>query len=192
MISSSRRLTQRPPLGAPSGRRAAWLFAGLLITASAVGSFTFACATPFAALAVAAAGMLTLRPALLTITDVWALNQAIGYGLLAYPVTTNSLLWGGALGIAALLATLAAAGVFRGMPRWNAVAAAVMALVASFVAYEIALFAASLALGGADDFAPAIIGQIAMVNALWTVGLMAASEVWRWIAAARQIRSARA
>ncbi|HEX2115207.1 MAG TPA: hypothetical protein VHM01_12445, partial [Alphaproteobacteria bacterium] len=73
-----------------------------LVVASTAGSVFFACATPFAALAAIAALTLPSRLALVTTMGVWLGNQAIGFLLLGYPVTANSLLWGLALGGAAL------------------------------------------------------------------------------------------
>ena len=61
-------------------------WAGFLVAASAVGSLVFACATPFAAVAAVAAITLPLRPALAASVGVWLANQAVGYGLLAYPI----------------------------------------------------------------------------------------------------------
>ena len=75
-------------------------WAGFLVAASAIGSLVFTCATPFAAIAAVAALTLPLRAALVTSVGVWLANQAVGYGLLAYPVDAYSLSWGVALGAA--------------------------------------------------------------------------------------------
>ena len=81
------RLTPVPPRHA-----AAFCFA-LLVTACALASFAFACATPFAAFAVVAAALLPLRPALLCVLGAFLVNQGIGFGALHYPIDANTLAW---------------------------------------------------------------------------------------------------
>ena len=146
-------------------------WATFLVAASAVGSLVFACATPFAALAAVAAITLPLRAALLATAGVWLANQAMGYGLLAYPVDANSLSWGVALGVAAVAATAAASAVVSGLRdraepgRW------VAGLAAAFAAQQGVLFAASLILGGGEGFTAAAVGGIATLNAIWAAAL---------------------
>src|SRR5215813_10173122 len=94
---------------APVEHRQAPLFCFALLTVSCA----LACATPFAAFAVIAAAMLSLRPALLVVMSAWLVNQAIGFGALHYPVDTNTVLWGLAIGAAALAATAMSAVVLR-------------------------------------------------------------------------------
>lgn len=96
----SLRLTPVEPGSAP-------LFCFALLTIScALASFVFACATPFGAFAVVAAAMLPLVPALAVVTGAWLVNQVIGFGALHYPVDANTILWGFAIGLAALVARL--------------------------------------------------------------------------------------
>jgi hypothetical protein len=169
---------------APVEPRHAPLFCFALLTATcALASFALACATPFAAFAVLAAAMLPLRAALLVITGAWLVNQGIGFGALHYPVNGNTMLWGLAIGIAALAATAAAAAVLRLLPqgRTPLVLALVLALalVCAYGACELALFAATPFLGGAGSFTTAIIGRIGLLNVAWLVGLVAACEIVR-------------
>jgi hypothetical protein len=49
----------------------------LLVTASALASLAFACATPFAAFAVIVAAMLPVRSVLLVVAATWLVNQGI-------------------------------------------------------------------------------------------------------------------
>jgi hypothetical protein len=95
-----------------SGRTASPVFeaawSAFLIIGSAVGSLVFACATPFAAVAAVAALTLPPRAALITALGVWLGNQAVGFLLLGYPLTADSLAWGPVLGASAILATAAA------------------------------------------------------------------------------------
>ena len=80
-------------------RRAPLFCLVLLMAACALASFAFACATPFAAFAVVAAAMLPWRPALLVVTAAWLVNQAIGFGVLHYPLDRNTVLWGFGIGV---------------------------------------------------------------------------------------------
>src|ERR1700759_3527998 len=94
---------------APVAPRHAPLFAFVLLAAtSALASLALACATPFAAFAVIAAAMLPLRSALLVVTGAWMVNQGMGFGVLHYPIAATTMLWGSVIGVAALVATLAA------------------------------------------------------------------------------------
>src|SRR5215470_6890870 len=103
---------------APVQPRYAPLFCFALLTAScALASFALACATPFAAFAVAAAAMLPLRPALLVTTGAWLVNQTIGFGVLHYPIDASTIAWGFVIGAAALAATAVSAAVLHALPR---------------------------------------------------------------------------
>ena len=127
---------------APVEPRLAPLFCLVLLTAAcALASFAFACATPFAAFAVVAAAMLPMRPALLIVTAAWIVNQAIGFGALGYPLNANTILWGLAIGLAALIATATSVLVLRALPRTGSPAVLSLALVAAYAAYEVVLFA---------------------------------------------------
>ena len=102
------RLATWPRLRAPFDARNAPLFCLVLLTVSCgLTSFAFACATPFAAFAAFAGATLPLSAALPVVVAAWIINQAIGFGLLGYPVELNTVLWGFAIGMAALIATAA-------------------------------------------------------------------------------------
>jgi hypothetical protein len=150
-----------------SARR--WLWLGGLSAASAAFSVALACAMPFAALAAFAAGRLSRRDGLLVMAGAWAANQAVGFLLLDYPATSDSIAWGAALLLAALLAAGAAGLVAGRRPGWRALAAG---FAAAFAAYEGALFAASFLLpGGETAFALPVMAEILAVNAAALAGL---------------------
>jgi hypothetical protein len=91
-------------VGTAALRCALWI---ALITVGSIGfSFALACATPFAALATLAALNMPRRDLLALVGVAWLANHIIGYGFLAYPQTWDSFAWGGAIGIAALLAAV--------------------------------------------------------------------------------------
>ena len=159
--------------------RQAWFVAVMLVVISAVSSWEFACITPFVAFAVAAGYALSARGALLTVSAIWLVNQAIGFGVLNYPGTIDAVLWGFAIGAAALLAAVLACATLR-LELRNNVTALGAAFVLAFGAYEGGLFLVTLALGGEDAFTPAIVAHVALLNLGWTVGLVGTYEILRY------------
>lgn len=151
----------------------------LLAVSCALASFPLACATPFAAFAVVAAATVPIRPALLVVTGAWLVNQTIGFGALHYPIDANTIGWGLVIGASALAATAAAAAVLRLLPANLAPLALALTVVCAYAAYELTLFAATPLLGGAGGFTPAIVTRLALLNAVWLVGLVATCEIVR-------------
>ena len=164
----------------PVESRYAPLFCFALLTiACGLASFVFACATPFAAFAVVAAAALPLQSALLAVTATWVVNQAIGFGVLHYPVDMNTILWGLVIGMAALAATVTSTIVLRMLRRNGTPVALGFALIGAYAAYELVLLAATPLLGGAGGFTTAIVGRLGVLSVLWLIGLVAACEVFR-------------
>jgi hypothetical protein len=173
---------------APIEPRFAPLFCLVLLTAAcALASFAFACATPFAAFAVVAGAILPLPVALLVVAAAWIVNQAIGFGALGYPHEANTLLWGAAIGAAALISTVAAKLVLRSLPRTSTSPAVLaLALVGAYAAYEVVLFAFTPALGGAGAFTLTVVARLGTLNLLWLIGLVTACEVFRLVSPIRR------
>ena len=71
------------------------------------------------------------------VTAAWIVNQAIGFGALGYPLNANTILWGLAIGLAALIATATSVLVLRALPRTGSPAVLSLALVAAYAAYEV-------------------------------------------------------
>jgi hypothetical protein len=159
--------------------RQTWFVPVMLVGISAISSWEFACITPFVAFAVAAGYALSARAALLTVMAIWLVNQAIGFAVLNYPGTIDTILWGFAIGAAALLAAVLACVTLRFGLR-NNVTAIGAAFVLAFGAYEGGLFLVTFALGGQDAFTPAIVGHVALLNLGWTVGLVGTYEILRY------------
>jgi hypothetical protein len=175
---------------APVEQRFAPLFCfALLTSACALASFVFACATPFATFAVVAAAMLPLRSALLPVAGAWLVNQAIGFGVLHYPVDANTIAWGFVIGAAALVATVMASLMLRALPRSGTLVALALALLGAYVGYEIVLSSVTPFLGGEGAFTAAIIGRLGAVGALWLVGLVAIAEIFRVVLDRQQQRT---
>ena len=160
-----------PPRGATN---MGWL---VILTLAAIGSsLTLSCITPFAALAVAFAGTVRLRAALANMSAIWLSNQVVGFVFLGFPRTPNTFLCGLAIGVAALFSTVIAFKVSEGAFTWAAPTRLCVALLASFVVYEVALLMAAFFLGGLEAFTPTIVAQLAFNNLLWLVGLIVLNE----------------
>ena len=142
--------------------RQVWL--GVLIVASMALTTWFACITPFVAFGVIAATTLSRRDALLLTIAAWLANQTIGFAVLHYPWTTNSLAWGIAIGAAAVIATVTSQQV-AGRLHVRSLVQALAGFAAAFVIYELVLYAVAVAiLGGASAFVPRVVGQVLLVN----------------------------
>ncbi len=150
-----------------------WFWIGLFAAATAILSFAFACATPFAALATFAALVMPRRDGLYLMAAVWLSNQIVGFGFLNYPYTLESYGWGLAIGIAALAAYLAARATVDGSASVALVISIVTAFASAFVAYQAALYGATFLFGGEGAFSIEIVERIAVINAAALVVLLA-------------------
>lgn len=163
-----------PTSGVPAVATTLWI--ALIAALSVGGSYAYACAAPLAAVAALAATKMDRGSGLGLVIAAWLASQAVGYGLLDYPQTANSFAWGGAIGLAAV-AGYAGARSLAGA-RLPQVAALCLALVAAFVLYETALYAAGFALGASEEvFSLAVVGRILAINAVAFVGLLVLHRV---------------
>lgn len=165
-----------------------WFLPALLVMVSAISSWEFACITPFAAFAVAAAYALSVRTALVTVAAIWLANQAVGFAVLGYPWTVDTILWGVAIGGAALVATALACATL-GLAIENKMIAVGAAFVMALGAYQGGLFLVTFALGGRDAFTPAIVGHVALLNLGWAFALVGTYEILRYTGAMSGSRS---
>jgi hypothetical protein len=160
-------------------RRAA-LWAAVLAATALLGSWALACVMPFAAFATVAARTLRLRDALITMGVIWIANQIVGLMLLGYPTDANTLLWGAALGAAALFAVVVAHAVLYGrvlnldLPAWQRLP---LAFVAAYAAYEGLLILVAQGLGGMETFTPDMVADVGIINVLWFVPLAIVGEL---------------
>jgi hypothetical protein len=144
----------------------------LIAAATIAGSLMFACATPFAAVAALAALHMRRSEAFLLVGLVWGLNQLVGYGLLSYPQTWDSLAWGAMIGMGALAATAVAIGAhaFLGDDRRFLTAFGVFGV--AFVTYQLILYAATAVLPShPGSFAASVVFYVLVVNTLAFLGL---------------------
>ena len=172
---------------APVEPRLLPLFCFVLLAGScALASLAFACATPFAAFAVVASAMLSMRPALLVMCVAWIVNQAMGFALLGYPLETKTALWGLAIGAAALISTAESVLLLRSLRYVSSLEALGVALFGAFAAYEVVLFAVTPLLGGTGAFTLPIIAHLALLNILWLIGLLAVCAAVRLLSVTRR------
>ena len=128
------------------GRDGSLLWIVLLSAASVLGSWALACATPFAALAALAATRMNRRDGLALMLVAWFASQAVGFGIHHYSHEPGTLMWGGAIGTAAIMSLLAAR-FAETMGRGSAARLA-LAYGGAVVGYKGMLVLWSLALGG--------------------------------------------
>lgn len=153
------------------------VWAAVLTLAVILGSLALSCVAPLSALAVALGATLGLRASLSAMTLVWLVNQATGFTLFHFPRTANSLGWGLAIGIAALLTVMAARVVMRWTGRWNALLRLCVALIGTIAVYQAALFAATFVLGGRDMFSVSIVRLVAQINCAWLLAIVGLNEI---------------
>jgi len=150
-------------------KRFAW--GGILTVLTVASTLAVACGTPFAALATLAALFLPRRDAFVLIAVNWLANQAIGFGLLDYPLNWDCYRGGINLGIAALLSTMAALLAQEALRNVATPLRAIGSFAAAFIAYEGILFLMTPA-GSRADFAAPVVLYIFYVNAVAFVALL--------------------
>jgi hypothetical protein len=159
-----------------------WLWILLLTAASVFVTLGMACATPFAALATLAALYMSRRDGLALIGIAWLADQAVGYGLLGYPRTANSVAWGVILAVGAFVALLVAQALADRVRARGAVLAGAAAFAGAFIAYQGVLVAATAVLAsGAEAFSLPIVAWVLRVNVLSLAGLLILYRLAVWI-----------
>jgi hypothetical protein len=177
--------TTGAPLATLDWRHPLWL--ALLVAGSVVFSLGLACAAPLAAFAAAAALSMSRRDAVLLILLVWLANQLVGFTVLDYPWTASTFAWGAALGIVAILATLAGQWMAGRLANARHAFTATVTFLIAFSVYEVALFAISaMLLGGTEIYTLAIQGRIFAINAAAFVGLLVLNQLAASIGFARK------
>lgn len=175
MITRNRSTQRLDTAGRPSDvANFAWIV--ILTLAVVGGSFVISCVTPFVALAVALAGTVRLSVALRAMTAIWLTNQFVGFVFFHFPRTPNTVLWGFAIGGAAMLSTVAASIVIK-RAVFPTVIRLGFALLVGYTIYEVALLVTALFLGGIETFSSIVVAQLGLVNLVWFVGLVALNEL---------------
>lgn len=141
------------------------LIAGLTV----IGSYGYACAAPLAAVAALAALKMERTDGLILVGLAWVINQAVGFLLLSYPHTTESYLWGAAIGFAAFVGYFAA----RAAARANvpALAGWVVTFLVAFAGYQAALYLGGLAFTDpSSGFTAEVVAEVFAINAVAYAG----------------------
>lgn len=148
--------------------RASWVSA--VVLAGIGGSYLFACATPFVATAGIAALTMHWVDGVVTVLLIWLANQAIGFGVLDYPWTLDSLAWGIVLGLASLTALGAAAAFASPRPVRLGYS---LPFVAAFAGYHLVLYEAGTWLNAdPSSFSLSALRQAFVVNVLAFMALL--------------------
>ncbi len=163
--------------------RVLWLVA--LVGGATLATGVFACATPFSAVAAMAALTLPRRAAVMSVALLWLGNQIIGFGVAGYPLTANAFAWGAALLVAVVVSTLAAAPVRDALREQSTVVRFAAAFAAAFVSFQLVCALTSV-LFDESQLGLAVVAEIAQINAVWAVGLLAAHAVLGAVAPASQ------
>lgn len=130
----------------------------VLVTAAILFSFAMACGMPFAALGALAALAMVPRDAVLLAGLGWLANQAIGFGILGYPLDATTIAWGGVLGLSALAGVGMALLALRMTRSAGLAVRLVLALVAAWAGQQgIVVAAGAGLLASASAAAPAVL-----------------------------------
>lgn len=140
------------------------LWIGLIALLSVAFSAAFACATPFAAFAAAAALTLTRTQAFAMVAAAWFANQFAGYAFLGYPVEAQSLVWGAAIGAASLIATYATIKSLEMIANKTFALRFIVAIIVAALAYQAVMLFAALALDGMAGNTLAIVARITAID----------------------------
>jgi hypothetical protein len=133
-------------------------FPVLLVGLVGVVCSLLGCVVPFSAIALAAALYCGRRFGFGVVLATWALNQLLGFTLHGYPHAASTFAWGMGIGIAGIASFTAAAALRRSVA---------LAFVAAFFAFEAVLMIFSIQLGDWAAYAPQILAQLFITNALW-------------------------
>ncbi|UYY59209.1 hypothetical protein [Sphingomonas sp. S2-65] len=156
-----------------ASQRASTLWIMLLTVASTVTTLVFACATPFPALAALTAVHMRRVDGVALAAAAWVVSQAVGFGVLGYPHTASTMLWGAAIGVGAIVGALAAHEAAARVPG-PFVARLAIAYLAAFAAFKLVILAVTLAKGDpCTAFTAEVLGRQLVRNAAILIGLLA-------------------
>ena len=147
------------------------LWIALVAALTVGGSLAFACAAPLAAIGALAALTMGRIEGVTLVIAAWLANQAVGFGILDYPLDASTFGWGAAIGAASVAGFLAARWAVRvSLPM---IVRFALALVVSYAVYEVVLYAYGVAVGSTGAFTAEIIGRIFLINAIAFAALLA-------------------
>lgn len=167
----------------------AWM--AVLVTAAILFSFAMACGMPFAALGALAALTMAPRDAAVLAGLGWFANQAIGFGVLGYPLDATTIAWGGVLGLSALTGVGMALLALRVVCGAGLAVRLPLAFVGSWAGQQgVVVVAGAGLLASASATAPAVLWFMLWTNALAFAALLGVQWVGARAGLARPVRSA--
>lgn len=149
--------------------------------------------TPLVAFAVMSGVTLNRRREIATALIIWLVNQAIGFGLRGYPLSTTAFIWGALMGIGTLLVVSFASirpgfsqSSWAGHALWIAIA-----LLGGFVLYQGPIMLAYPAMADGHFMSGEIIAKLFVKQAMWTgaIALGHGVGLWRQLSQLRSIQS---
>lgn len=151
----------------------------LIVALTSTGSLVFACAAPFAAVAAFAAITMGRKTGLALVGAVWLANQIIGFAVLGYPQTVDTIAWGPAMGLAAVAAFLVAHALAARLEDRSLALMLPATFIASFVAYHIALFATGYPLEGSEaTLATDVVARVFEIDLVAFAGFSLLYWIW--------------
>jgi hypothetical protein len=152
-------------------KAALWLV--LLTAASVLTTLALACATPFSALGALTALHLRRADGIVLTATVWLSSQVIGFGLLHYPHTVKTYIWGAALLICALACMAGATAAVSRMRQASPVARGLGALLVAMIVFKAMIFLFGIGLGGNEGaFSAHVLARFVVTNAIAFAGLL--------------------
>lgn len=148
-----------------------WFF--LLTALGSASNVVYTCTVPLVGFAAIAGSTLSRNKAITMVLTMWLINQILGFTIHQYPLTFNTFVWGGVLGLGALLATIFAslkprfvASELKNHCLWLGTA-----LIGGYIVYELTILLAGFFLGGLESFTLPILWSIFIGNAIWGIPL---------------------
>ncbi|MGF1493382.1 MAG: hypothetical protein ACFBSC_13195 [Microcoleaceae cyanobacterium] len=175
--------TPRPNITVQAWRSMAngrfWPFALLVVGVASNGVYAH---VPLAALACMSGATLSRRRAVGIALLIWLVNQAIGFGLRGYPLTSTAFTWGALMGIGTLLAAVAASwrpgwcrDSFNGHLRWMAIAS-----ILGFALYQGLILFAYPVLADGHQMGWEIVGKLFVKHLIWAGGIAIVRSLLLW------------
>ncbi|AOX03149.1 hypothetical protein BJP34_30220 [Moorena producens PAL-8-15-08-1] len=156
-----------------------WPFTLLLVGVASNGVYAHA---PLAAFASMSGATLSRQRAVGVALLVWLVNQAIGFGLRGYPLTSTAFTWGALMGIGTLLAAVAASwwpgwcrDSFSRYLTWMAIAS-----LLGFALYQGLILFAYPVLADGHRMGWEIVGKLFVKHLIWSGGITIVHSLLLW------------
>ena len=161
------------------GKNRLWFFTLLAVGVASNGIYAHA---PLAAFACMGGVTLSRRRAIGVALSIWFVNQAIGFGVRGYPLTTVAFTWGTLMGIGTLLAAMITSwrpvmnqqswmGYVRGMA---------IAILLGFAVYQGLILFAFPFLADGHLMGWEVVGKLFVKHLIWASGITIVHSLLLW------------